>query len=181
MEGMGIKGVLGVESPDPTLSMLSGLGLALSAGTALLVDLVGDLRTGRALGEIAEEGPSLAELSPGRRGVALVSGSGVDEDRAASLIEAFSQHWPAVVVRCHRGQWPWPVVPVRPLLPGLLMPVDPIPAVWQPARTRMKPPGPGPVLPALSARVVRDLLRGRVPLRSRWVGAWERVWEMPWA
>ena len=39
MEGVGRLGVLGVESPDPVLSLFGALGLGAAAGTALIVDM----------------------------------------------------------------------------------------------------------------------------------------------
>lgn len=180
MEGKSGRGVLGIESPDPTLSYLGGLGLALSAGTALLIDLEGGIHTSRTLADFAESGPGLIEMSPGRLGVALLSGGGASDELAAGLIAELARAWPAVVVRCRRGQHLGPTVPLRPLLPGLLASQYSGPTVWQPTRARRPPPGPGPVLPSLSPRLVRMLLAGRSIRRTAWVRAWGRVWEMPW-
>lgn len=181
MEGKGRLGVLGVESPDPTLSLLASLGLGIASGTALVVDLIGDVRTARTLADVVEEGPTLLELSPGHTGVGIIAGGGVETSQAVTVVESFASNWPAVVVRCARGDWPGPVVPVRALFPGLLAETDSHPAVWQPLGSRVRPPGPGPILPRLSSGMARSLLAGRVPIRRRWIAAWERVWEMPWA
>lgn len=176
-------GVLGVESADPVLSLLSALGLGQVAGTALVVDLCRDLtiRTGRTLADIAEDGPSLGELSPGRSGVALLSSGPLHVAECITVLEALAPNWPAVVVRCHAGQWEGPTVPVRALLPGLLQPADRGPAVWQPLVPGVRPPGPGPMLPRLRSALARRLLSGRADGRAKWVRAWEPVWGLPWA
>ena len=176
-------GVLAVASPDPVLSLLSALGLAQVAGSALVIDMCFDLalQSGRTLSDLAAEGPSLSELSPGRSGVALLSSGPIERSDALPLIDHLAQRWPAVVIRCQGGGWSGPTVPVRPLLSGLLRSVDDTPAVWQPMAAGARPSGPGPVLPRLSGSLVRRLLGGRSAARARWVRAWEGVWEMPWA
>jgi hypothetical protein len=146
-----------------------------------VVDLCRDVAgNGRTLSDIASEGPSLAELTPGRSGVALLRSGPVTPQEARPLIESLAQGWPAVVVRCHPGQWEGPTVPVRTLLPGLLRVSEQGPAVWQPVVSTVRPPGPGPVLPKLRGPLVRRLLAGRTARRARWVRAWEKVWSMPW-
>ena len=63
----GRLGVLAVASPDPVLSLLSALGLAQVAGSALVIDMCGDLalQSGRTLSDLAADGPSVSELGPG--------------------------------------------------------------------------------------------------------------------
>ena len=48
-------GVIAVTSPDPVLSLLSALGLAQAAGSALVIDMCGDLTlaSGRTLSDLA--------------------------------------------------------------------------------------------------------------------------------
>jgi hypothetical protein len=176
-------GVLGVESADPVLSFLAALGLGQAAGTALVIDLCRDLtlRSGRTLADIVEDGPSLAELSPGRSGVALLSTGPLQAGECRPVIESLAINWPAVIVRCHPGQWDGPTVPVRALLPGLLQSVEQSPGVWQPFVPGVRPAGPGPVLPRLRGTLVRRMLAGRPAGRSKWVRAWTAVWGMPWA
>ena len=180
MEGVGRLNILGVESPDPTLSFLGAVGLAASVKTALVVDLAGGLRTPRTLADLEDGGPTLLELSPGRTGIALVGGGHLNGDQSLALIEVLAGRWPAVVVRCRAGEWPGSTVPLRSILPGTLLEVEGDPAVWQPWGSKVKPPGPGPVLPRLGSGLTRQLLSGRLPARSRWINAWSKVWEMPW-
>ncbi len=176
-------GVLGVQSNDPVLSLLGALGLAQAAGTALVIDLCRDLRTptGRTLADIAADGPSLDELSPGRAGVALISSGPLQPSECEAVIEALAPTWPAVVVRCTPEQWVGPTVPIRALLPGLLQAADQSPAVWQPVAARLRPPGPGPVLPRIRSSLARRMIAGRAVPGARWVRAWAPVWSMPWA
>jgi hypothetical protein len=186
MVGMGrssaATGLLAVTSSEPVLSLLAALGLAQVARSSLVVDLCRDLAlNGRTLSDIASEGPSLSELSPGHTGVALLGSGPISATEAGPLIESLAQGWPAVVVRCHPGQWDGPTVPVRALMPGLLRTFEPTPSVWQPVASNVRPPGPGPVLPRLRAPLARRLLAGRTAGRARWVRAWEAIWSMPWA
>jgi hypothetical protein len=183
MGGVGRPGVLGIESTDPVLSLFGALGLAASAGTALVVDMSGNpgVVTARTIADLLEDGPSLSELSPARSGVALISAGAVDPAEASSMISRLALNWPAVVVRCTAETWPGPKVPVRPLLPGMLAPTEMIPAVWQAVNGGVRPPGPGPVLPRLGSRAAHDLMLGRLPRRGRWLRVWEEVWGMPWA
>jgi hypothetical protein len=179
----GRVGILAVTSPDPVLSLLAALGLAQVAGSALVIDMCGDLTLdgGRTLSDLAADGPTLSDLSPGRTGVALLSSGPIDPEQARPVIQGLAQGWPAVVIRCQSGGWAGPTVPVRPLLPGLLRATEQGPAVWQPIATRTTPIGPGPVLPRLGGSLTRRMLAGRSARRARWVRAWEPVWEMPWA
>ena len=181
--GPGRYGILGVESSDPVLSLLSALGLAQTVGTALVIDMRRDLLVhgDRTLADVAAEGPSIGELSPGRSGVALMSSGPLAPGECRSVIEALGLNWPAIVIRCDRGHWEGPTVPVRPLLHGLLRPVETSAAVWQPVSAGVRPSGPGPVLPRLGGSLTRHLLAGRVARRSRWVRAWGPVWGLPWA
>lgn len=175
--------MLAVRSPDPVLSLLGPLGLAANLPACLIVDLIGDLAlpTSRSLADILTDGPRLEELSPGRRGIALIRGGPIGVTEAAQAVDQMATHWPAVVVRPTSGGWAGPTVPLVPIYPGLLAPREEGSAVWQPTGVHGRPPGPGPVLPRLRPGLVRRLLAGKVPVRSRWVSAWRRVWELPWA
>lgn len=175
--------MLGVTSPDPALSVAAPIGLAANTPACLIVDLKGDLHLPRArtLADILTDGPRLDELSPGRDGIAIIPAGPIGADEATEVIGSLAQRWPAIVVRTLVGAWPGPTVPVIPVYPGLLSPVDSGASVWQPSAPLVKAPGPGPVLPLLRPGLLRRLLSGRLPPRSRWIRAWRRVWEMPWA
>lgn len=182
MVGKGRHSILGARSVDPVLSMVSPIGLAASVGTALVVDMVSEPRPGaRSLRDIARDGPSLAELSPGRKGVAMLVGGDLSPSEAMDTLERLAVRWPAITVRVSGGAWPFPVVPVIPLYPGRLLAVVEPSGVWQPVGTGSAPHGPGPVLPRLRPGALRRLLTGQLPRRSRWVAAWRPVWDMPWA
>jgi hypothetical protein len=181
--GKGNLRVLAVMSPDPILSAIGPLALGAASGTALVVDMVGGLsvKEGRTLAQIADEGPRLVEIAPGRTGVAVIESGHISVDDAERLVRRLSESWPAVVVRCLQSQWPGPTVPVRALYPGRLAPTQPIAAVWQPISLGSRPPGPGLVLPRLGRRTITALLSGRLPFRDRWVSSWRGVWDLPWA
>ncbi|HEU4320427.1 MAG TPA: hypothetical protein VFS66_10140 [Acidimicrobiia bacterium] len=172
-----------MRSPDPVLSLVGAVGLAAAGGTGLVIDLLTDRAGGkRTLRDLAVDGPSLAELSPSRRGVALLRGGGIEEQAALEIIERLAQRWPAVTIRVDSGRLPFPVVPAIPLYPpGLLPAPSETHCVWQPVGVGSDPPGPGPVLPRLRPSTLRRLLTLQMPRRSRWVEAWAPVWEMPWA
>ncbi|MGB7860460.1 MAG: hypothetical protein WBM90_08185 [Acidimicrobiia bacterium] len=183
MVGKGRGALLGVRANEPVLSLLAPVGLAASVPTSLLIDFDDDLGfpRRRTLEEIALEGPNIVELSPGRSGVAMMARGGLAVPEASRMIEELARVWPAVVIRTKAGEWPGPTVPVRALYPGWLAPRDETPAVWQPVSGHNKPPGPGPVLPRVPASLVRRVLGGSLPSRTRWVKAWSRIWDLPWA
>ena len=171
---------------DRLLSSIAPLGLAASAGTALVVDLeqfgpaYGE---GTTLADLVRRQPRSNELVPTRSGIAVLRNGGVTVDEAAEVLEALIAGWPAVVLRSTPDQPPppeVPVVPVVPLLPGALQPTAQGPTVWQRTGLRTPVPGPGPVLPPPKPSVVGSLLRGVVDRRWRWVQAWEPVWHSRW-
>lgn len=183
MVGKGRHSILGARSIDPVLSFVAPIGLAAAAGTGLVVDLVSIPKPGvRTLREISADGPSLTELSPGRRGVAFLHGGDVAGPEAVETIERLATRWPAVTVRVSGSDWPFPVVPVIPLYPGPFLAQSEPAGVWQPVGSSQgKPLGPGPLLPRLRPVVIRRLLAGQLPRRSKWLDAWRPVWDMPWA
>ncbi|HEY7565201.1 MAG TPA: hypothetical protein VIA81_09770 [Acidimicrobiia bacterium] len=179
---------------DPVLAAIAPLGLAAAAGRPCLVidlDPLGPPYPGeRSLADIARDGPSRPDLGPGprrntRSGIAVLRNGDITLENAADLIAGLIRHWPAVVLRLPMGQLnlmlPAPVIPVVPLLPGILAPRHPRAAVWQLGDDSVSPPGPGPILPRLRIHQVSNLLAvQRIP-QGPWVRAWRRVWELPWA
>ncbi len=165
------------------MAAIAPLGLALAARSALLVDLDphGPPYPGeRSVVEMATDGPTRLELTPGRARVAALRSGGADPSSGIEVVQLLARSWPALVVRVGHFPVPFPIIPVRPLWPGFLAPIGERPSVWQRVRGGADPPGPGPELPPPGRRVVMALLAGRRPMASRWVRSWERVWELPW-
>lgn len=174
--------VLAVHSADPVLGMLGSLGLAASMGTALVIDLADQMGSGsrRTLADLASEGPRLDDISPGRRGVAVLRSGHLPVADAVAIVQALATHWPGVVVRLDFGEWAGAIVPVRPLYPGWLAPTTTETSVWQKVPGGSSPTGPGPVLPPLRVATARRMLLGGLPPAGAWLRAWRPVWEMPW-
>ena len=177
---------------DRVLSVVAPVGLAAAAARpALVIDLDPDgpvFPGPRSLAELVGDGPTRSELFPGSPGghgssVALLRNGGIEWEPAIPIIEALARQWPAVVLRLpdRGGPWPWPVVPLVPLLPGILQPGGRRAAVWQTVTSRKAiAPGPGPVLPGLDRSALTRMLTLRSEPRGRWVRAWSQVWELPW-
>jgi len=171
---------------DGLLSAIAPLGLAAAVETALVVDLdpAGPPYPGQAsLADLVAEGPRRADLVPVKNGVAVLRNGGVDGTEAREVVEALITGWPHVVVRIGDAtiaEGLAPVVPVRPLLPGLLAPRAETQCVYQRTGFAANPPGPGPVLPRPRPAFLASLLNGIIARRSRWVAAWRPVWRLPW-
>lgn len=184
---------------DPVLSVIAPMGLAAAADRPCLVidlDQDGPNYPGqRSLADLIREGPSRRELLPvldrrHRKGVALLRNGGAALNEAEEVIHSLTRHWPAIVLRLPGSEglvrsepgtvYQGRVVPLIPLLPGLLAPTGRRAAVWQSIDSGQPAPGPGPVLPALSRAVATRLLSARWEPRGRWVKAWHVVWELPW-
>jgi hypothetical protein len=182
--------VLGVETvSDSVLSVVAPIGLAAAAPRrpVLMVDCDSDgphYPGERSLADLAVDQPRRVDLSPGREGVALVRNGGIGWEAAVEVIELLAPGWAHIVTRVGTAPLPWPVVPVVPLLPGILMPElvagGTGGAVWQACWRGARPPGPGPVLPPLSRSGLTALLQARWEPAGRWVKAWKAVWELPW-
>lgn len=185
--------VIGIQTEsDRVLSVVAPVGLgAAAARPALVIDLDPDgppYPGPRSLAELVEDGPTRSELFPAMsrtRGsrLALLRNGGIDWETSVPVIEALAREWPALVLRLPSsgGPWPWPVVPVVPLFPGILHPLGTQAAVWQSVTSgRRDVPGPGPVLPILDRFALGRLLTLRTEPRGRWVRAWSQVWELPW-
>src|SRR5690606_24768558 len=106
---------------------------------------------------------------------------GLGAGDAHDLVFRLASGWPAIVVRLAEHRWAGRVVPVVPLYPGVLAPTAGGPSVWQRVRGGSVAPGPGPVLPPVSAANVRRALSGAAPLPGRWLRSWRVVWGLPWA
>jgi hypothetical protein len=171
---------------DGLLSVIAPLGLAAAASTALVVDLDPDgpaYPGGRTLADLVVDGPTAAELHPIRRGLAVLGNGGVDAGEATEILHALADGWPNLVARVpdpEVGSDLGPLVPVRPLFPGVLRPHSRAPAVWQRTGFAVRPPGPGPTLPRPSRTTTNRLLTGGPIPKSRWVEAWAGVWRLPW-
>jgi hypothetical protein len=172
---------------DGVLGALAPLGLAASAGTALVVDLdpLGPRYPGTSsLAQLVQEGPRRSDLAPSRRGAAVLRNGGVGPGEAAEVVRALVEGWPHVVLRlpCRPAPEapPAPLVELRPLLPGALYPDGSGAAVYQRTGFRVPPPGPGPMLPVPRPAEVAGLLAGVVEPGARWVRAWRVVWSWPW-
>lgn len=172
--------ILGLFSEDPVLQLVGPIGLGLSVGAALIVDLTRDL-AGRTLADVRTDGPRLAELSPGRGGVATIGAGPITGAELTETLEVLRSSWPAVVIRSDGVRWSGPLVPYRGVYPGQEEFSPPTPAVWQIANGARSGRIAGIVLPRLSHRSTAAMLQGHTPSARRWVNTWRRVWEIPWA
>lgn len=172
--------VLGITSDDYVLSRIGPVGLGLAAGSALIVDLLGEM-SGRTLAEIRDDGPRLAELSPGRTGVARISAGPVLASELEQVVATLASSWPAIVVSTDGSRWSGPTVTYRPFYPGPDGPNAILPSVWQVAPGARPSKLPGVVMPSVSRRAMVAMLRGGLPVSRRWVSAWRKVWALPWA
>lgn len=173
--------VLALTSDDPVLRWVGPIGLALAAGSTLIVDTGRTSSSGRTLEDLADAGPRLAELSPGRVGVATIGAGRLGGPALVELIDTLAASWPAVVIRTDVTQPGIPSVPYRGLYPGLERDDAAPVSVWQPAIGVRPGSLPGPIMPRLGRRDLLLMLGGRTPAARRWIAAWRRVWEMPWA
>lgn len=180
--------VVGVRAfGDEVLAAIGPLGLALASDRPTVVvdadPLAPPYPGERTVAAVAEEGPSRSEMRPDGRGVAILANGGAGTEEVVAVVSLLSEGWPAVVVRVgvpDPAISGIPLIPLRPLWPGFLAPAGSRAAVWQRVGMKTEPPGPGPVLPPPGRGTVAALLAGRRPVRSRWVRAWRRVWELPW-
>jgi hypothetical protein len=174
---------------DGLLGAVAPLGLAAIRDTALVIDLDehGPRYQGSmTLARLVESGPRRADLEPTRRGTALLANGGIAVEDASDVLAALVAGWPDVVMRLPardaRRAVPFgaAVVPFRLLLPVDLLATPPAAAVWQSTGWRVRPPGPGPVLPRPAAATVASLLGGVRPGPARWLRRMRAVWEHPW-
>jgi len=178
---------LAIWSPeDEVLGAVAPLALGAAAGTALVVDLdpSGPRYPGEVtLASLVEDGPRKVDLSPQRRGVAIVRNGGVDPHEAEEVLHALIEGWPAVVFRLpsnHVGDGS--AIPVLPLVPGALTRRPTGAAVYQRSAWRVQIPAGGVVLPRPGAATIGGFLAGRAPHPGdRWIRAWRKVWSQSWA
>lgn len=182
-----MTGVLGIRTElDSVLGAIAPIGLAAASGAMSLVldlDPAGPRYPGeRSLADVVAEGPRRVELSPAGGSLAIMRNGGVAWDEAAETVHRLAGAWPVLVLRVSVGtpDLPWPVVPVVPLLPGIMSTSTARPAVWQLTGRGQRPPGPGPILPPLGRAALTSLLEFRHLAAHRWVKAWRSVWELPW-
>lgn len=177
---------LAIWSPeDEVLGAVAPLALGAAAGTAVVVDLdpdgppyPGDI----SLASLVAEGPTKADLSPLRRGVAVVPNGGIDPQDAEAVLHALVDGWPAVVFRLPPSHIAdGSAVPVLPLVPGPLLRRFPGPAVYQRSAWRVQAPSNAVVLPRPGSGTIGRLLAGHAPHPGdRWIRAWRRVWGTAW-
>ena len=173
---------------DGLLGALAPLGLAIAAGSAIVIDLdpAGPQYPGdRSLADLASDGVRRPDLVP-RSGVGVVRNGGVAPADAGQVIHALIAAHPTVVLRLPPRPYPegvpFPVVPVRLLVPGGLFPVGNRPAVYQATPVLARMPTEGVRLPVPNPATVAALLHGRRPVaRDRWITAWGRAWRFPWS
>ncbi len=135
------------------------------------------------LARLVADEPRASDLTPRRRGVAVLANGGVVLDEAREVIGALVEGWPAVVLACPTG-------PERPRVDALVPvvldapatgPVIRGPRVVQRLRRRRTVAGPGVVLLPPVARATLDvLLDGRFPGPTRWMRSWSEVWRAGW-
>lgn len=166
------------------LSILAPMGLAVAAGTALLVDLdsTGPSYWGAAtLADLVRAGPRRDDLRPQAAGPAVLANGGIEPDRAWPVIRALADGWPAVVLRSPGDRADFaPIVPVYPLLPEAVAAAPDRFCVLQRTGFETENSQPGITLPCPRRRTIQGLLKGSLPVRSRWVRAWSDVWRHPW-
>lgn len=161
--------------------------MAIAAGSALVIDLDsgGPRYPGeRSLADLVTDGLRRPDLEP-RDGVAVLRNGGVTPHDAARVVEALLKAHPTVVVRLPPRPrpvgLPFPVVPVRLLIPGDLYAMGDRPAVFQATPAFVRMPANGVRLPVPHPVTVAGLLRGRrPPARDRWIAAWRSAWRFSW-
>ncbi len=174
--------VIATWSPaDAALHTLVPLGLAVAAGTALVIDLDSEgarLGSGPTLADLVREGATRAQLEPTRRGPAFLSNGGIEAADAQQLISGLCERWPSVVLRCPpRLERPVGAIAVLPLLPDPHTLVAAAPAIYQRCGFSPRHSPAGLILPPPRRGTVEHLLGGRSPRRSdRWIRALEPLW-----
>ena len=166
---------------DAALDVLIPLGLAVAAGTCVVIDLdphgprFDDART---LADLAREGAERRHLEPQGAGVAYVANGGVDAADASVVIRGIAERWPAAVLKCDaRAPRPAGSIAVATLLPEPHTKAYRPPVVYQRSGFSPGRAPDGLVLPTVARRTAELLLAGRRPRRSdRWIRSLRGVW-----
>ena len=167
---------------DALLDVMVPLGLAVCAGTAIVIDTDPEgpvAPGGSTLAKLAADGPTRADLEPRSGAAAFLPNGGIEVTDAADIVAAFAARWPAVVLRCPpRRPRPKGSVLFAPLLPEPWGRRANGPTVYQ--RTPVSPTSdPGTlVLPTPRPGTIRSLIAGRKPpVRDRWLRRLAQVWK----
>ena len=165
---------------DDVLGMLAPFALASFRSTVLVIDLDPEglpLPGRRTLASLVEDGPTLAELVPSRKGLAVLPHGGVRIPAAMEVVSALVESWPCVVVRTRTPLEGMPFVRVAPLIPGVETRVSP--RVWVRTGIGRMEPGPGPLVDAPPRSAFNSVLARQAPA-GRWLRSWAQVWRWRW-
>jgi len=159
---------IAVWSPhDLVLSLVVPLGLAARRGTAIVIDLdeAGPpMPGGGDLASLVSRGPTDAELSPRKNGVAVLGNGGVSVADASEVIAAIADRWPHVVLRCAPHVLPADrAIPVIPMLPDPFAMVAPGAVVYQRTAFGGEAEPGALVLPIPRPSVIKSLISGKIP------------------
>ncbi len=163
---------------DAVLDAVAPIVLASAHDTALVVDLgEGSIvyPGEHTLAALVNDGPRLVDLTPDRKGLAVLPNGGVGVEESAEVIWALIEGWPLVVLRGRADQF-GVHIPVVPLYPG----VDQHdPAVFVSTGLIEPIDADSLVVPGPSRATARRVIGGGSAPR-RLVSAWEKVWSHPW-
>lgn len=175
--------VLATWSPaDLALGTIVPLGLAVAAGTCLVIDLDHDglapPGTHPTLADLVRHGAERRHLEPTVPGPAYLANGGVEVHEAADIVSAMVERWPNAVLRCPgRAPRPAGATAVLPLLPEPHVRVAEPPAVYQRIGISPRSAPPGVTLPPIPRRTAEALLAGRRPVRpDRWIRSVATLW-----
>lgn len=176
--------VIATWSPvDAALGVLVPLGLVSAAGTGLVIDLDPDgpmVGHGPTLADLVVDGPTKAQLEPRKGAAAYLPNGGVSPADAYEVVSAFTDRWPAVVLRCSpRVEQPNDGVALLPLLPEPYGLTARGTVVYQRCAFSPKNRPDAPTLPRLRQGTIGRLLAGQsARKRDPWVRALRDVWSL---
>lgn len=175
---------IAVWSPhDLVLSLAVPLGLAAVRSTAIVIDLdeAGPpMPGGGDLASLVARGPTEAELSPRKKGVAVLGNGGVSVANASEVVAAIADRWPHVVLRCAPHVVPAAsAIPIIPMLPDPFSMLAPGRVVYQRTAYGGRAEPGTLVLPIPRPSVLRSLMSGNLPpLKDRWMRSLDDVWSL---